>query len=167
MQILSWKKVSGLQQDSKPMASAVVLQGTTKWAMKTHMLVADQFIEFIFTHDRNEMQNEVDLNCRKNCFWTKICNCLNCHYNCDDHIFRPSVFLQFKSTSFHVQWLCQEIILVRTIWFLSYWQFTAVFNWVPKVIHNSLIICFYSYTLRVIINIYYMASSLSRQLRYR
>ena len=81
------------------MASAVALQGTNKQAMKTHMLGADQFTEFIFTHDRNEMQNEVDFNCGKIFFWTKICSCLNCDYNCDDHIFRPSVFLQFKSTS--------------------------------------------------------------------
>ena len=31
--------------------------------MKTHVLGADQFIEFIFTHDRNEMYNEVNFNC--------------------------------------------------------------------------------------------------------
>ena len=32
----------------------------------------------------------------------KTCNCLNCDYNCDDHISISSVFPQFKLTSFHV-----------------------------------------------------------------
>ena len=37
------------------MASALALQCSTSRAMKTHMeLAADQFIEFIFTRDRNE-----------------------------------------------------------------------------------------------------------------
>ena len=47
----------------KPMASVLVLLCSTNWAMKTHMLGADQFIEFIFTRDMSEMWNEVDLNC--------------------------------------------------------------------------------------------------------
>ena len=33
------------------------------YSMKAHMLRADHFIEFIFTRDRNETWNEVDLNC--------------------------------------------------------------------------------------------------------
>ena len=41
------------------MASTLALQYSTKWAMKTNMLGADQFIEFIFTRDRNE----TNLNC--------------------------------------------------------------------------------------------------------
>ena len=45
------------------MASALALQCSTNWAMKTYMLGADQFIEFIFTRNRNETWNEVDLNC--------------------------------------------------------------------------------------------------------
>ena len=45
------------------MASALALQCSTNRAMNTHMLGADQFIEFIFTRDRNETWNEVDLNC--------------------------------------------------------------------------------------------------------
>ena len=38
----------------EPMASALALQCSTNWAMKTHMLEADQFIEFNSTRDRNE-----------------------------------------------------------------------------------------------------------------
>ena len=45
----------------EPMASSV--QCSTNWAMKTHMFGADQIIESIFTCDRNETWNEVDLNC--------------------------------------------------------------------------------------------------------
>ena len=44
------------------MASALVLRCTTYWAMKTHMLGADQFFEFIFTRNKNETWTEVDLN---------------------------------------------------------------------------------------------------------
>ena len=36
------------------MASALALQCTTNWTIKTHMLGADQFIEFIFTRHKNE-----------------------------------------------------------------------------------------------------------------
>ena len=38
------------------MASALALQCSTNYnrAMETHMLQEDQFIEFIFPHDRNE-----------------------------------------------------------------------------------------------------------------
>ena len=35
-------------------------------------------------------------------FRAKIYNCLNCKYNCDDHISILSVFPQFKSSSFHL-----------------------------------------------------------------
>ena len=45
--------------------------------MKTHMLEAGQFIELILTHGS---------------FWAKICNCLDCDYNCDNNIFISSVF---------------------------------------------------------------------------
>ena len=38
----------------EPMASALALQCSTNWAMKTHILEAGQFIEFILTRDRNE-----------------------------------------------------------------------------------------------------------------
>ena len=38
---------------------------------------------------------------------TKICNCINCHYHCDDHISISSVLSQFKSTSFNVSFLLQ------------------------------------------------------------
>ena len=37
----------------EPMASALALQCSTNWAMKTHILGAGQFIEFISTRDRN------------------------------------------------------------------------------------------------------------------
>ena len=36
-----------------------------------------------------------------NFFPAKICNCLNCDYNCDDDISISSAFPQFKSTSCH------------------------------------------------------------------
>ena len=45
------------------MISALALQCSTNWAMKTHMLGIEQFIEFILTRDRNETWIEVDLNC--------------------------------------------------------------------------------------------------------
>ena len=37
------------------MAFTLALQCSSNWAMKTHMLRADQFLEFIFTRDRNEI----------------------------------------------------------------------------------------------------------------
>ena len=67
----------------EPMASALALQWSTNWAIcweKTHMLGADQFIEFIFTRDRNPIK-------ALNLFFrATICNCLSCKYNRDDHI---------------------------------------------------------------------------------
>ena len=45
------------------MAVELALQCSTNWTMTTHMLGADQFIEFIFTRDRNETRNEAGLNC--------------------------------------------------------------------------------------------------------
>ena len=45
------------------MASALALQCSTNWAMKTHMLGADRSTEFIFTRDRKETWNEVNLSC--------------------------------------------------------------------------------------------------------
>ena len=44
------------------MASALALQCSTIWAMKTHMLGEEQFIEFPFTREKNETVNEADLN---------------------------------------------------------------------------------------------------------
>ena len=38
----------------EPMASALALQCSTIWAMKTHILGAGQFVEFAFTGERNE-----------------------------------------------------------------------------------------------------------------
>ena len=37
-----------------PLASALVLQYSTIWAMKTHTLGAGHFVEFILTGERNE-----------------------------------------------------------------------------------------------------------------
>ena len=47
------KKFLGLQRGFERMASALALQCSTNWAMKTHILGAGQFIEFILTRDRN------------------------------------------------------------------------------------------------------------------
>ena len=38
------------------MASALALQCSTNWAMKTHILRAGQFIEFILTPDKYRMK---------------------------------------------------------------------------------------------------------------
>ena len=46
----------------EPMASALLLQCATNWAMKTYTLRAGQFIVFIFTRERNETWND-DVNC--------------------------------------------------------------------------------------------------------
>ena len=46
----------------EPMASALVLQYSTSWAMKTHTLGADQFTEFILTREWSET-DEDDVNC--------------------------------------------------------------------------------------------------------
>ena len=35
-------------------------------------------------------------------FRAKICSCLNCKCNCDDHIFSSFIFAQFMSTSFQL-----------------------------------------------------------------
>ena len=43
------KKISIASTGFQPMASALALRCTINWAMETHMLGADQFIEFIFT----------------------------------------------------------------------------------------------------------------------
>ena len=50
-----------------------------------------------------------------NFFRAKICNCINCNYNCDDHIPISPVFLQFKLTSFHVSSLSPVIPTVITL----------------------------------------------------
>ena len=50
------------------MASALALQCSTNWAIKTHQLGADQFVEFILTRKRNETQNEDDMNCENTNF---------------------------------------------------------------------------------------------------
>ena len=39
------------------MASALALQCSTNWAMKTHILGAGQFIEFILTRDLSNLSN--------------------------------------------------------------------------------------------------------------
>ena len=66
MQILVWKIFSRLQQDSNLWPLHSRCSAITNWAMKTHMLRADQFIEFFFTCDRNKTWNEVNLNCSTN-----------------------------------------------------------------------------------------------------
>ena len=44
-------------------ASALVLQYSAYWAMKTNALQAVWFVEFILTCERNEAQNEDVVNC--------------------------------------------------------------------------------------------------------
>ena len=50
----------------KPMASVLLLQCSDQfyWAIKTHTLRAGQFVEFIFTDERNEIKHKDDVNCR-------------------------------------------------------------------------------------------------------
>ena len=38
----------------EPMASVLVLQFSTNWAMKTHTLGVGLFVEFILTHEKSE-----------------------------------------------------------------------------------------------------------------
>ena len=46
------------------MPSALALQCSTNRAMKTHVLRAGQFVEFILTRKRNEAENDDDdVNC--------------------------------------------------------------------------------------------------------
>ena len=52
------KPTNELKWRCEHIASTLALQCSTNWALKTHMLGTDQFIEFIFTRDRNEMWNE-------------------------------------------------------------------------------------------------------------
>ena len=52
--IFSPKNVFRASMELEPMVPALALRCFTKWALKTHMLEADQFIAFIFTRDRNE-----------------------------------------------------------------------------------------------------------------
>ena len=91
--------MTGMRRETKLIRNAGI---QIKWLMKNHMLRADQFIEFIFTCDRNVTWNEVHLNCRNTdemwwCdFRVRICNCLNCDYNCDDHIFISTVYFVFQ-----------------------------------------------------------------------
>ena len=44
------------------MASALALQWSTNWAMKTYTLGTDQFVEFILTREWNETYED-DVNC--------------------------------------------------------------------------------------------------------
>ena len=48
------KKFSRLQRNSKAMASALALQCSTHWAIKTHTLGTGQFVEFILTREKHE-----------------------------------------------------------------------------------------------------------------
>ena len=47
------RKHFGTSTGFEPMASALALQCSTNWAMKTHTLRAGQFVEFISTRERN------------------------------------------------------------------------------------------------------------------
>ena len=76
------------------MASTLALQCSTNWALKTHMLGTDQFIEFIFTRDKNETWNEVDLNCE----------------NTDEIEMRSSQFEIAIYTRRFMQWYCLQPI---------------------------------------------------------
>ena len=49
------RKYFGTLTGFEPMASALTLQCSTNWAMKTHTLGAGQFVEFILTRERNEL----------------------------------------------------------------------------------------------------------------
>ena len=73
------------------MASALALQ-----CYEDPMLGAlvNEFIELVFTCDGSEFF-----------FRSKIYSILNYKYNCDNDVSISSVFLQFKSVSFHVSFL--------------------------------------------------------------
>ena len=85
------KKCTGLQRDSNPwpLRQRCSTLSTELWRPfppppfpPLHMLGADLFIELIFTGDRNETWRARP----EKFFRAKICNCLNCFYNWDDHI---------------------------------------------------------------------------------
>ena len=48
------RKKIGTWTGFEPMASALALQYSTNWAMKTHTLGAGKFVEFMLTRERNE-----------------------------------------------------------------------------------------------------------------
>ena len=47
------------------MGSALALQRSTSWVMKSYKLGADQFVGFVLTSERNETWTEHDVNCGK------------------------------------------------------------------------------------------------------
>ena len=53
------KKFFGPSTGFEPVASALALQYSTSWAMKTHTLGASQFIEFDPWKERNESWQEI------------------------------------------------------------------------------------------------------------
>ena len=104
---LSPKTVFGASRGFDPMASALALQGSTNWAMKTHTSGPGQFIELIvpvkwmthisamWTADKTERPWVwIPLKRRKH-FSGLICDCFNRNHNCDDHIFTSFVHPQF------------------------------------------------------------------------
>ena len=77
---LSPKNVFGAPTGFKPMASALALQCSTNWAMKTHTLGAGQFVEFIVPVKGMKHMNimwTADIQMKWRCD----------HHNCDDHTF--------------------------------------------------------------------------------
>ena len=74
----------------------------TNWAAKIHMLGADDKKLHCTALQRWRRGHE-------NIFRAKICNCLNCDYDRDDHISISSVFPQFKLNSFHVSFLSSRV----------------------------------------------------------
>ena len=59
--VVSPKNVFGASTGSEPMASALALQCSTNWAMKTHTLGEGQFVEFIVLV--KGMRHEYYVNC--------------------------------------------------------------------------------------------------------
>ena len=57
-------------------------------------------------------------------FRAKICSCLNCNYNCDDHIFISSVFPQFKIT--FNQYLTSVLRKAKGFRFHLWWENSKV-----------------------------------------
>ena len=113
---LSPKNVFGASTGFEPMASALVLQWSTNWAMKTHTLRAGQFVEFIVPVKGMKHMNimwTADIQMKWRCLHSSVggalqryrrghgfesrwspenifglnCDCSNRKHNCDDHTF--------------------------------------------------------------------------------
>ena len=100
----------------EPMASVLAQQCFTNWAMKTHKLGGDQFIEFIFTRNRNETWNEVDL------IWSTtatIISLFHLYSHSSNRLHFTSIFHSDTGLLQAFLWECHRYVVLRPLLWLQ------------------------------------------------